>query len=280
MAGRTVHVTVGGAGHESLASGPLSGENQVVELDLPVGRSRADDEGAADLAPVSAVVGAEADGEKISFLHPSVRGPVAAPARVGSGGDGGREGGAVGSVVDQPAFQFEREMPLRAADQDRFEEFTQRLVGDLGGDPQTADLLLVLHDAQLLDGRAEIGQPELRGDRGHGPVPGDRQIVFLDGQGLRPACGGQIRGGHDGITAGHRQQVHPELIVGAPVGRITGRGARAEQDVLVGAEQQHGTRGRSARQVADIGGAGDQGGRGSDCGAPVAEQPAADGVHL
>lgn len=177
-------------------------------------------------------------------------------------------------------FQFEREMPLRAADEDRFEKFAQRLVGDLGGDPQAADLLLVLDDAQLLDVGAQVGQPELRGDRGHGPVPGDGQVVLLDGQGLRPARGGQIRGGDHGIASGHRQEVDAQLFVGASVGRITGRGAGAEQDVLVGAEQQHGPRGRSARQVADIGGAGDQGGRGSDCGAPVAEQPAADGVHL
>lgn len=177
-------------------------------------------------------------------------------------------------------FQFQREVPLGAADQDRFEEFTERLVGDLGGDPQAADLLLVLDDAQLLDGDPEVGQPELRGDRAHRPVPGHGQIVLLDGQRLRARGGGQSGGGDHRIAAGDRQQVHPELFVGTSVGRVTGRRTGAEQNVLVGAEQQHGARRRSPCQIADIGGAGDQGGRGSDGGAPVAEQPASDGVHL
>lgn len=245
VTGRAVHVAVGGAGHKCLPSSPLSGENQVVELDLPVGRSGADDEGAADLAPVAAVVRTEADGEEISFLHPSVRGPVTAPAGVGAGGDGRGEGGAVGAVVHQPALQFQREVPLGAADQDRFEEFTERLVGDLGGDPQAADLLLVLDDAQLLDGDPEVGQPELRGDRAHGPVPGHGQVVLLDGQRLRARGGGQTGGGDHRVAAGDRQQVHPELFVGTSVGRVAGRRAGAEQNVFVGAEQQHGARRRS-----------------------------------
>ncbi|GAA3479339.1 hypothetical protein GCM10018966_038690 [Streptomyces yanii] len=76
------------------------------------------------------------------------------------------------------------------------------------------------------------------------------------------------------------QQDQPQLVVGVPVVGFAGRRARAEQNVLVGAEQQHGTRGRSAREIADVGGAGDQDGRGSDGGAPVAEEPAPDGVHL
>lgn len=205
---------------------------------------------------------------------------MAAPAGVGSGGDGGREGGAVGAVVDQPAFQLQRQVPFGAADEDRFEEFAEGLVGDLGRDPQAADLLLVLDDAQLLDRRAQIGQPQLRGDRGHGPVPGDRQVVLLDRQRLRAGRRGQVGGGDHGVPARHRQRIDPHVLVGAPVGRVTGRWTGAEQDVLAGAEQQDGARGRSPGQVADVGGAGDQGGRGSDCGAPVAEQPASDGVHL
>lgn len=36
MTGRVVHVAVGGSGAQSLPSGPLSGENEIVELDLPV----------------------------------------------------------------------------------------------------------------------------------------------------------------------------------------------------------------------------------------------------
>lgn len=111
-------------------------------------------------------------------------------------------------------------------------------------------------------------------------MPGDRQVVLLDGQRLRAGRGGEVRRGDHRIPAGHRQQVDAQVLVGAPVGRVAGRRAGAEQDVLAGAEQEHGTRGRSPGQVADVGGTGDQGGRGSDCGAPVAEQPASDGVHL
>lgn len=206
---------------------------------------------------------------------------MAALTRVGSGGDRGGEGGAVGAVVHEPPFQFQGEMPFGAADQNRFEKFTERLVGDLGGDPQAGDLLLVLDEAQLLDRGTEIGEPEPRGHRAHGPVTGDRQIVFLDGKRFRAGGGGQVGCGDRRVVAvGGRQQGQPQLVVGVLVVGFAGRRAGAQQNVLVGAEQQHGTRGRSAREIADVGGAGDQGGRGSDGGAPVAEQPAADGVHL
>src|SRR4051812_3474263 len=116
LTGRAVDITVGGAGGQGLPRGALGGEDEVVEIDLPVGGRGPDDEGAADLAAVAAVVGAEADGEEISFLDPAVGRPVAASARVRAGGDGGREGGAVGAVVDEPPFQFEGEMAFGAAD--------------------------------------------------------------------------------------------------------------------------------------------------------------------
>lgn len=205
---------------------------------------------------------------------------MTALARVGAGGDGGGEGGAVRAVVHQTTLQLQGEVPFGAAHQDGFQEFAQGLVGDLGGDPQTGDLLLVLDHPQLLDGGTEIGQPQARGDRTHGPVAGDRQMVLLDGEGLRARGGGQIGGRDHRIAVGARQQRQPQLFVGAAVGGIAARGAGGEQDVPAGSEQQHGTRGRPAREIADVGGAGDQSGRGSDGGAPVAEQPAADGVHL
>lgn len=199
---------------------------------------------------------------------------------VGAGGHGGGEGGAVRPVVDQAALQFEREMPLGAADQDRFEEFAEGLVGDLGGDPETADLLLVLDDPLLLHREAQIGQPEARGGLAHGTVPGHGQIVLLDGERIRASRGREARGGDHRVPVRDGQEVDPERLVGPPVGGFTGRGAGAEQNVLAGAEQQHGAGRRSAREIADVGGAGDQGGRGARGGAPVAEQPASDGVHL
>lgn len=146
-------------------------------------------------------------------------------------------------MVHQPPLQFQCEMPFGAADEDRFEEFTERLVGDLGGDPQAGDLLLVLDDAQLLHRGAEVGQPEPRGDRVHGPVAGDRQIVFLHGERFRAGGGGQVGGCDHRVAVGGGQQGQPQLVVGAPLDGIAGRRSGADKHVLVGAEQQHGTRG-------------------------------------
>ena len=174
LAGRTVHVAVGGAGHEGLAAGPLGGEDEVVQLDLPVGGRGADDEGTADLAAVAAVVRAEADGEEVALLDPAVGGPVAAAPGVRAGADGRGEGRAVGAVVDQPALQFQGEMAFGAADEDRFQELAEGLVGDLGGDAQAGDLLLVLDQPQLLDRAAEVAEAQPRGDRADAPGAGPR----------------------------------------------------------------------------------------------------------
>lgn len=76
LAGRAVHVTVGGAGCQGLASSALGCEDEVVELDLPVGRRGPDDERAADLTTVSAVDGAETNREEVSFFHTPICGPM------------------------------------------------------------------------------------------------------------------------------------------------------------------------------------------------------------
>lgn len=65
MTGRTVHVPIGGPRRQGFPAGPLSGENEVVELDLPLGGGGADDEGPADLAAVAVIARPEADGEEI-----------------------------------------------------------------------------------------------------------------------------------------------------------------------------------------------------------------------
>lgn len=149
---------------------------------------------------------------------------MAALTGIRAGGDGGGEGRAVGAVVHQAALQLQGEMPFGAAHQDGFEELAQGLVGDLGGDPQTGDLLLVLDHPQLLDGGPEVGQPEPRGDRAHGPVAGDRQMVLLHGEGLRAGGRGQIGGRDRRIAVGGGQHRHPQLVVGTAVGGITARG--------------------------------------------------------
>ncbi|CAM5281774.1 hypothetical protein SGRI78S_00169 [Streptomyces griseus subsp. griseus] len=104
--------------------------------------------------------------------------------------------------------------------------------------------------------------------------------MLLDGERIGARRGGEARGGDHRIPVRERQEIDPERLVGPPVGAFAGRGAGAEQNVLAGAEQQRGAGRRSAREIADVGGAGDQGGRGARGGAPVAEQPASDGVHL
>ena len=82
---------------------------------------------------------------------------MAAAAGVRAGGDGGGEGRAVGAVVDEAPLQFQGEMPLGAPDQDGLQQLPQCLVGDLGADPQTGDLLLVLDHSELFDRAAEVG---------------------------------------------------------------------------------------------------------------------------
>lgn len=225
MAGRAVHVAVGGTGDEGLTSGPLSGENEVVELDLPLGGAGPDDERPADLAAVSAVVRPEADGEEITFLDPAIGGPVAAQPRVGARPHGGGESRAVGTVVHEPALQLQGQVAFGASHEDRFEEFAERLVGDLRGDPQAGDLLLVLHQAQLFHGAAEVAEAQARGDGAHGAVAGDRQVVFLDGQGVGVQAAGETRRGDDRVAVGIGQDGQPQLLVGAPVGGVPGRRA-------------------------------------------------------
>lgn len=183
-------------------------------------------------------------------------------------------------MVDEPPLQLQGEMSLGAADQDRLQQFTEGLVGDLCRDPQAGDLLLVLDEALLLHGEAEVGEAQPRRDRGQGAVAGHGQMVLLDGERL-DAGGARLLGGGDRRIAGRGgQDVQPELFVGAAVGRITGRCAGAEQDVLAGGEQEYGAGRCGAREVADVRGAGDQNPGAAGGRAPVAQPAAADPIHL
>lgn len=181
---RAVDVAVGGARQERLPAGPLGGEDELVQLDLPVRRGGADHEGTADLAAVAPVVRAQADREEVALLHPPVRGPVPGAAGVRSGADGGREGRAVGAVVDEAALQLQGQVAFGAPDEDRLQQLAEGLVGDLGGDPQAGDLLLVLDQPLLFHGGAQVGQPQPGRDRVQRAVPADGEVVFLHGEGL------------------------------------------------------------------------------------------------
>lgn len=280
LPGRTVHIAVRGARDQRLPAGPLSGEDKVVQLDLPVRRGRPDHKRTADLAPVAAVVGADADGEKIALLDPAVGGPVAAQPGVGPGGYRGREGRAVGAVVDEPALQLQREMPLGAAHQDRLQEFAESLVRDLRRDPQAGDLLLVLDKALLLDGETEVGEAQPGRHRAHRPVSGDGQMVFLDGQRLHPGRPGQLCGRDRRIAGRGRQDGQPQLLIRTAFGGIAGGRTGAEQDVFARAEQEYRAGRRSAREIADIGGAGNQSPGAAGRRAPVTQPAAAEPIHL
>lgn len=207
---------------------------------------------------------------------------MAGAARVRTGGDGGAEGGSVGAVVDQAALQFQCEMPLGAADEDRFEQFAQGLVGDLGGDPQMGDLLLVLDRALLFDGAAEVREVQPGSHRADGAVPGDGQMVLLDGERAQPGRVHEVGGGDGRVSGGGGQDAQPQEVVGTAGGGVLGGTARAEQDVpaVVGTDQQDGARRGSAGEIADIGGQRHQGGVAAGGGAPVAQPPATDRIHL
>lgn len=254
----TVHVAVGGAGYETLPSGPLGGEDEVVQLDLPVRRGRTDDEGTADLAPVAAVRRTEADGQKVTLLDPPVGGAVAASAGVRTGTDGGRERGTVGTVVDQATLQFQGQVTFGTADEDGLEQFTEGLVGDFGADPEAGDLLLVLHHPQLLDRAAQIREAQPGHDRADGAVPGDGQVMLLHREGLTALPCREVGGGDGRVATGSGQPLHAQRLVGPAFGRAVVRWAEAQQQVLGPAEQQDGAVRGGAREIADVGGAGHQ----------------------
>ncbi len=217
-------------------------KTSVVQLDLPGRGSGPDDEGTADLAAVAAVGGAEPDGEEVALLDPAVGRGVAGGARVRAGADGGGEGGAVRAVVDQAALQLQREVALGAADQDRLQQFAERLVGDLGRYPQAGDLVLVLDQAELFDGAGQVGERDAVGDRAQGAVAGDGEVVLLDGEAVRAALAGEVGGGDGGVAVGRGQdevaQRRPR-----PAAGCRRRRAQVDQGVLGARADQQGAAG-------------------------------------
>lgn len=178
---------------------------------------------------------------------------------MGPGGDSGREGGAVGAVIDEPPLQFQGEMSLRTTDENGLQQLTECLVGDLGGDPQTGDLLLVLDQAELLDGATEVGETQPGRDRADGAMPGHGQMVLLDGERLGPLGGGEIGGCDRRIAAGRGQHVHTQgLVRTAALGGPVVLGPRTHEQVLTLSQQQYGSLGSRAREIPHIGGPGDQ----------------------
>lgn len=161
-------------------------------------------------------------------------------------------------MVDEAAFQLQGQVSFGAADEDGLQELAEGLVGDLGADAQAGDLLLVLDDPQLLDGLSEVGQAQRRRDRAHGTVPDHGEVVVLGGEGLG-ALFRRETGGRDGrITAGAGQGAQLQRVVGPALGRPVVRWAGADQQVLGPAEQQYGAVRGGAREIAHVGGPGDE----------------------
>ncbi len=183
---------------------------------------------------------------------------MASAPRVRAGAHGGGEGGAVGAVVDQAALQLQGEMPFGAADQDGLQEFTEGLVGDLGADAQAGDLLLVLDHPELLDRLAQVGQAQPGCDGPHGAVPDDGEVVVLGGEGLGALGRGEAGRRDGGVASGSRQRPHPERFVGPGLGRPVVQRSGADQHVLGLAEEQHGAVRGGAREIAHVGGPGDE----------------------
>lgn len=280
LTGRTVHGAVRRTRCQCLPSGALGCEDHVVQLDLPVGRRGADHEGTADLAAVAAVGRTEADGKEVALLDPTVGGDVTATTGVRAGGDGGGEGRPVGTVVDEAALQLQGEVALGAADENRFEEFAQCLVGDLRADPQTGDLLLVLDDSQLLDRATEVAEPQPGRDRADRAVAGHGEVVFLHRERLGAQGRGQIGRRDRRVAAGSRQHLDPYGLVGPPLSDLTARRGSADQELLAPPEQQDRALGRGAREITHVGRAGHQCGGAAARVAAFSQPSAAGRVHL
>lgn len=183
---------------------------------------------------------------------------MTASAGVRAGGDGGRERGAVRPVVDEPSLQFEGEMAFGAADEDRLQQLSEGLVGDLGGDSQTGDLLLVLDHPQLFDRAADVGEAERGGDRAEGAVAGHREVMLLYGHGVGAVRCREVRGGYGGVAVGAGECVDAQGLVGTALRRPLVQRDRADQQVLALAQEQDGALRGWTGQVAHVGWVGDQ----------------------
>lgn len=111
-------------------------------------------------------------------------------------------------------------------------------------------------------------------------MPGDRQMVLLDGEGVRALTPGEVGRGHGGVAAPRGQDLYPQGLVRAALeGAVVGRD-RAHQEVLAAAEEQDGAVRGGGREVAHVGGAGDERCRGAGRVEVVPQAGSAVRVHL
>lgn len=201
-------------------------------------------------------------------------------AGVRAGAHGGRERGSVGPVVDEAPLQLQGEVPFGPSDQDGLQQLAQGLVGDLGGDPQAGDLLLVLDEALLLHGGPEVREPQFGRHGAQGAMAADGEVVLLHGEGVRVDGRRHVRGRDGGVAAGARQHGESEPLVEPALVRLAGGWRGAEQDVLGGPDEQDGAPRGGPGEVADVRRTRDQRGGVPRGGAAVAKRAAAGGVHV
>lgn len=111
-------------------------------------------------------------------------------------------------------------------------------------------------------------------------MAGHGEVVFLHGEADSALRRREVGRGDCGVASGAGEVVDPQCLVGAALrGAVVGR-AGAHEQIFGLAEEQHGALRGGAREVADVGGAGDQRG-GAAAGLAAVPQPgAAGGVHL
>ncbi len=161
-------------------------------------------------------------------------------------------------MVDHAALQLHRQVPLGAPDQDGFEQLAERLVGDLGRDPQVGDLVLVLDHPHPLDHPARVRQPHAPGERRDLPVPGDGEVVLLHREVAHPQLYGGLGGGERGVRAGRHLELGEVLAEEVLAGVVRRQVVRQREQRALAGEQQGRPAGGAAGQVADVRRPGDQ----------------------
>ncbi len=225
---RGVDLAQRGARHQRPAAGPLRRAHDVVDVPLPHLRLP-QHEGAGHVGVVAAHQRPEVDLDEVTGCQFGRGRTMVGHRRIGARGHDGLERGAVGAVVEHPAFQLPRDGSLGAAGAQAAaaHQIGQRRVGGLTCQSQQCHLAGVLDLPQSLHaagGPDQFGTPgQLFGQCGE-TVDGD-DVTFKPDPG-RPAGDGP---GHQMASAGtldHQVQVRrlPRRLGAVP--RIGGQHRR------------------------------------------------------
>jgi hypothetical protein len=246
---------------QRITAGPLSGGDQVVDLQLPV-RDGRQHKGPGHVGVIAADQRTEVDLDEVTCGQHRVRRPVMRDRRVRPGRHDRLERHPVGTVVEHQCLQFPAHLALgpAGAQPAAFDQVAQRRVGRLAGQPQQCDLAGILDLAQRFD-RARGADQLGRGPRCR--LPGasraqfarqrgevvDRDDVALEAQPAHPVGG---RAPHQGTSA---RPLNADLHVGRllrRLGAISPVGRQPGARLAVGVHQQRGVRAGESRQITDV----------------------------